>query len=67
MYHRRKAIHITKERLLMYQVKVEDDYSIVIPEEIVKELALKEGDIVDVTIENGYIIISPVKNTTPRE
>jgi AbrB family looped-hinge helix DNA binding protein len=37
----------------MFQVKVDDDYSITIPDEIVEKMGLKEGDLMDVTIENG--------------
>ncbi len=41
-------------------VEIEQLYQITIPAEILKKLNLKEGDLLEVTEENGCLVLRPV-------
>ena len=45
-----------------YIVKVRDGYRITIPAAIMQELGITVGDTLDVTVQRGRIILTPIKN-----
>jgi AbrB family looped-hinge helix DNA binding protein len=45
-----------------YVVKVRAGYQITIPAAILKELGITIGDLLSVTVQNGRIILTPVKD-----
>jgi AbrB family looped-hinge helix DNA binding protein len=46
----------------IYVVKVRAGYQITIPAAFIKELGIMIGDLLSVTVQNGRIILTPVKD-----